>query len=429
MSNAAVKPGYKLTELGVIPEDWSLTTLGDVVDKIVGGGTPSRSNSAYWGNEIPWVTVKDFATFNSQSAQEYISSLGLQNSSSNLIPQGTLITSTRMALGKAIIYDVDVAINQDLKAIFPKRLLDTKFLYFWFQQNSEFLEALGSGSTVMGLSLIDLKNTKFLLPPLPEQKAIAAALSDVDALITAQEALIAKKRDIKTATMQQLLTGQVRLGAFGQRVGASGGQTEAGVPPGYQQTELGVIPEDWEVQLVKEAFEVCNQYRLPLSQETRNKMQGQYPYYGPTRIQDYINEYRVEGTFALIGEDGDHFLKWDTVPMTQLATGKFNVNNHAHLIKGTKNATEWFYYFFKHRDITPHLSRQGANRYKLNKATLENMPCLIPPLPEQKAIAEVLSDMDAEITALEAQRDKIRVLKQGMMQELLTGKTRLVGSA
>ena len=80
--------------------------------------------------------------------------------------------------------------------------------------------------------------------------------------------------------------------------------------PGYKQTELGVIPEDWNVDVVGGAFEIRNQLRLPLSQRVRERMAGPYPYYGPTSVQGWINEYRVEGEHALIGEDGDHFLKW-----------------------------------------------------------------------------------------------------------------------
>ncbi|MFH7585630.1 restriction endonuclease subunit S [Oceanimonas smirnovii] len=203
--------GYKTSELGEIPEDWEVVTLEVVVEKIVGGGTPSRSNSAYWGSDIPWVTVKDFTTFSSTSAQESITKLGLVNSASNLIPRGTLITSTRMALGKAVIYEVDVAINQDLKAIFPASDLDTKFLYFWFENNSVKIDDLGSGSTVKGLSLSGLRKIPFLRLSKQEQTAIATILSDMDEDIQALEARLAKTRDLKQGMMQQLLTGKIRL--------------------------------------------------------------------------------------------------------------------------------------------------------------------------------------------------------------------------
>lgn len=200
---------------------------------------------------------------------------------------------------------------------------------------------------------------------------------------------------------------------------------EQEIPDGYKQTDVGVIPDDWEVNEVSKAFEICNTLRFPLSAKVRESMAGEYPYYGPTRIQDYINEYRIDGEYALIGEDGDHFLKFETVPQTQLAKGKFNVNNHAHVIKGKVATAEWFYLFFKHREITSHLSRQGAGRYKLNKATLEQLPCAIPPKQEQTAIANALSDVDALSTELEKLIAKKQAIKTATMQQLLTGKTRL----
>ena len=205
-------------------------------------------------------------------------------------------------------------------------------------------------------------------------------------------------------------------------------QESQGVRPGYKQTEVGVIPADWVVKPIGLAFEICNNLRLPISQTVREKMIGEFPYYGPTNIQGYINEYRVEGEYALIGEDGDHFLKWRDQSMTLLVSGRFNVNNHAHLVRGTTNLTAWFYYYFSHRDLTSHLTRQGASRYKLTKNTLLGIPCALPPSKaEQEAIAEALSDADALIEALEQLIVKKRDLKQGTMQELLTGKKRLPG--
>jgi len=199
------------------------------------------------------------------------------------------------------------------------------------------------------------------------------------------------------------------------------------VKPGYKQTEVGVIPEDWEVENISNSFEICNQLRMPISQTNRKRMAGPYPYYGPTNIQGWINEYRIDGEYALIGEDGDHFLKWKSHPMTLLVRGKFNVNNHAHLVRGIKNSTEWFYWFFINRDITQFLTRQGASRYKLTKASLVQLPCALPPPAEQRAIASALSDVDGLLDGLERLIAKKRDLKQAAMQQLLTGQTRLPG--
>ncbi|MBK8038548.1 MAG: restriction endonuclease subunit S [Verrucomicrobiaceae bacterium] len=191
--------------------EWEVKTLGDIVEKIVGGGTPSRTNTVFWGNEIPWVTVKDFATFNPQHSQESITRLGLRNSASNLIPSGTLITSTRMALGKAVVYAVDVAINQDLKALFLKPEASVAYLTYWFEHFGHLIDELGSGSTVKGISLVELRRFPFQAPPKAEQTAIAAVLSEMDGELGKLEQRREKTRALKQAMMQELLTGRTRL--------------------------------------------------------------------------------------------------------------------------------------------------------------------------------------------------------------------------
>lgn len=200
---------------------------------------------------------------------------------------------------------------------------------------------------------------------------------------------------------------------------------DSAVPEGYKQTEVGVIPDDWKVLSVGAAFEVCNFLRFPISSKIRERMAGEYPYYGPTKIQDYINEFRVDGEFALIGEDGDHFLKFDSTSQTQYVKGKFNVNNHAHLVKGRVAEAIWFFYFYRNKDISIHLTRQGAGRYKLNKASLEKILCAIPHKNEQTAIANALSDVDALISEQEKLIAKKQAIKTATMQQLLTGRTRL----
>lgn len=199
------------TRLPGFEGEWEVKRLGDAIEKLVGGGTPSRGNPAFWGNEIPWVTVKDFATFHPRQTQESITKVGLNNSASHLIPAGTLITSTRMALGKVVVYEVDVAINQDLKALFLKQTASVQFLYYWFEHNALRIDDLGSGSTVKGISINELRGIPFPHLSLPEQTAIATVLSDMDAEITALEQRRNKAKEIKQAMMQELLTGKTRL--------------------------------------------------------------------------------------------------------------------------------------------------------------------------------------------------------------------------
>lgn len=170
---------------------------------------------------------------------------------------------------------------------------------------------------------------------------------------------------------------------------------------------LGVtmVPDGWKLSTVGKACTIRNDLRLPLSVETRAAMQGEYPYYGPTGVLDYLDEFRAEGEFALIGEDGDHFLDTAKKNQTVRVSGRFNLNNHAHLIaSGESCAVDWFFHFFRHRDISHSLTRQGAGRYKLTKQALEKLPILLPPLPEQRKIAEILRTWDDALEKLTALR-------------------------
>ncbi|MFB9902857.1 restriction endonuclease subunit S [Allokutzneria oryzae] len=197
---------------------------------------------------------------------------------------------------------------------------------------------------------------------------------------------------------------------------------------GLRNSAVGPIPEDWECTTVGSAYEIHNQNRLPLSRERRREMAGPYPYYGPTGVLDYINECRFNGKFALIGEDGDNFLKYATHPMTLLTHGQFNVNNHAHVIgpRGA-NLVEWFQAYFENRDITTHLTRQGVSRYKLTKAALLDLPMALPSKAEQQAIANVISDLSDFLRSLDKVLAKKRAIRLSVMQQLLTGTTRLPG--
>jgi type I restriction enzyme S subunit len=193
-------------------DKWKEVRLGDLLDKIVGGGTPSRNNKSFWGDEIFWCTVKDFANFNPYGTQESITIEGLRKSSSNLIPKETIITPTRMALGKVAVFKVDVAINQDLKALFLKKNISRDFIFHWVCFNSDNIDFIGTGSTVKGITLGQLKQLPIKIPELKEeQQKIASFLSDIDKEINSLEKERIAMQKQKKGLMQQLLTGKVRV--------------------------------------------------------------------------------------------------------------------------------------------------------------------------------------------------------------------------
>ena len=162
------------------------------------------------------------------------------------------------------------------------------------------------------------------------------------------------------------------------------------------------LPLDWISTTVGHACIIRNDLRLPISREERATMAGSYPYYGPTGQLDAVADFRLDGTFALIGEDGDHFLDVEEKPQTILVSGKFNVNNHAHVIESTEICSaEWFYNYFRHRSLTPFLTRQGAGRYKLNKAALQELSIVLPPPQEQAAVNALLREWATAIQKTE----------------------------
>lgn len=187
-----------------------------------------------------------------------------------------------------------------------------------------------------------------------------------------------------------------------------------------------MLPEGWKTTTVGKSCSIRNTLRFPLSAADRGDIQGQYPYFGPTGQLDSINHYRIDEPFALIGEDGDHFLKYRDRPMTIYFEGKANVNNHAHIIGDSEEClAKWFYYSFMHRDLTPLLSRQGVGRYKLTKAGLERLEFPLPPKHEQAAIVGVLSVWDQSIATLEQLVTASMKQKLLLSQQMLMGKVRV----
>ena len=191
-------------------------------------------------------------------------------------------------------------------------------------------------------------------------------------------------------------------------------------------TEFGMIPSHWNCELLPDCCNLENNKRKPIKADDRKKMRGKYPYHGATKIQDYISEYSFEGEYTLIGEDGDHFSKYNSWEMAQYATGRFNVSNHAHVIGSTsKCSSKWLYYLMLHRDLTLYLTRQGATRFKLSKASLAEVPVLFPPMNEQLKIIKIIDTFSNLINALEKKVTKLSILKKGILSELLSGRKRV----
>ena len=197
------------------------------------------------------------------------------------------------------------------------------------------------------------------------------------------------------------------------------------VKPGYKQTEIGVIPEDWDVLPLGSISHFLDSKRIPIKESERIKMQGDYPYYGASGIIDYVNDYIFDGDYILLGEDGANIIDRSS-RMAFVVSGKCWINNHAHVIEPHENMDIHFLAEYL-ESISYDEYNTGTAQPKLNREKCNMIPIPIPPLCEQKQIAILLRNCDRLIDTLEREVCKKKAIKQGAMQDLLTGKKRLPG--
>jgi type I restriction enzyme S subunit len=216
---------------------WKKTKLGDALDRIIGGGTPSKNNAEYWDGDIFWCSVKDMSDdkFSLSSTEDKISLLGLENSASNLIKKGTVITATRMGLGRAFINKVDMAINQDLKALYPNERIDNNFLLWTIINKRNEIDSLGTGATVKGITLDTLKSIDILLPPISTQLKIASILSAYDDLIENNLKRIKLLEEIAQRTYEEWF---VKFRINGEQLPID---EKTGLPVGWEKRKLKEI--------------------------------------------------------------------------------------------------------------------------------------------------------------------------------------------
>lgn len=378
-----VRPGYKQTEVGVIPEDWDAVELNDVCSMKSGEGITAAKIDDF----------SEYPCYGGNGLRGYTSRFTHDGRFALIGRQGALCGNVVGAQGKFFASEHAVVVT-------PRPGTDIAFLTYVLGQMR--LNRYSESSAQPGLSVSKVLKLTLTVPRIEaEQRAIATALSDVDALLGELDRLIAKKRDLKRAAMQQLLTGQTRL-------------------PGFHG--------EWEVVLLEKLADCLDGVRVPLNEAQRAGMRGDYPYCGANGVLDYVNSYVIDDDIILVAEDGGYFDEYETRPIAYRMKGKCWVNNHAHILKAKSGYNQGFlYYSLVHKNILPFLA--SGTRAKLNKSEMNKIEVRGPvDETEQGAIAAVLSDMDAELSALEARRGKTRDLKQAMMQELLTGKTRLVSA-
>ncbi len=243
-------------------------------------------------------------------------------------------------------------------------------------------------------------------PQQPEQRKIAAILSSVDAAIQETDAIIAQTEQVKRGLMQALLTRGI-------------GHTE------FRETPIGVIPKEWKAAKLGDVVEIFDSKRVPINDEDRKSIKGEYPYCGANGVLDHINDYIFDGEYILIAEDGGYWNKFED--SAYIMTGKFWVNNHAHILRAVNGIADnrFLMNLINYYDITPYIN--GSTRGKLNQEDLKLIKIPLAPFSEQRKIAAILSSVNERLVAEREHRSRLETVKKGLMQNLLTGKKRVKG--
>lgn len=420
-----VKPGYKQTEVGVIPEEWEVKSVGELAQIRTGPFGTLLKASEYSGSEgVPLISVGEVGAgkFKITEHTPLVPPSVVRRLPQYLLRTGDVVFGRKGAVERSALVTENENgwfLGSDGISVRPQRECHSPYLACQFQrfEVQSWLLQNATGTTMASLNQAILSRVQIPYAPLPEQRAIATALSDVDALLAALDRLIAKQRDLKQAAMQQLLTGQTRLPGFtgewetkrlgevGATYGGLTGKTKADFGDGsaryitFMNVMMNVVIDCGEFERVKVS-----------PTESQNRvMKGDLLFNGSSETPEEVAMCAV-----MMGDVPDLFLNSFCFGFRFRERAEADGLFLAYYLRSKEG-----------RELMKSLA-QGSTRYNLSKVALLNSPILLPPLPEQTAIATVLSDMDGELAALERRRDKTRALKQGMMQELLTGRTRLV---
>ncbi len=417
--------GYKQTEVGVIPEDWESTLLGTIAT-VSSGGTPSRKVPEYWNGDVHWVTTAEIDFNVVWSSAESISSLGLANSAAKLLQPGTML----MALygqgktrGKVAVLGIEAATNQACASITVTSKVSQVYVFHLLASRYDAIRGLSNSGSQDNLSGQIVKSIGIPLPPTKaEQEAIAEVLNDADALIESLEQILAKKRQIKQGTMQELLTGKQRLPGFSgewevtnfdniadptQRWSFTGGPFGSNLKSSdYTENGVRII----QLQNIGDG-EFKDDYEIFTSPEKADELLSCNIFPGEiilSKMGDPV------ARACIIPKAAQRYLMCSDGIRLAVDPKRFNV----YFVYTLINAPE-----FRTKAAN---AGTGSTRKRIGLSELRNLELSCPPLAEQTAIATLLSDMDAELAALEVKLAKARQLKQGMMQELLTGRIRLI---
>ena len=420
-----IRDGYKITEIGEIPEEWYISKLSELA-QIKRGASPRPINNPKWFSEkknVGWIRISDVTKTKKylNSTEQYLSDEGVAKS--RLVKPNDLIMSICATVGKPIILNIDACIHDGFILFddLNNSKIITDYLYYLLQKKEEEFKGMGQTGTQANLNMNIVGSTLIAIPTIKEQKKIASILSTVDKQIDNVDALIEKNKELKKGLMQTLLTKGI-------------GHTK------FKKTEIGEIPEEWEVKKVEDICEVKGGKRLPKGYQLEDE-DNAFPYirvadmymggikqddikYVPRDIVDKIKNYKISkddlfisvaGTLGIVGQVPDEL---DGANLTENADKLCNIQiNKLYLMKVLQS------------NIIQSIIEAEQTKSAQPKLALTRIKEFLIPIPsdrEQVKIASILVEVDEKINVYENKKNKLEMLKKGLMQKLLIGKIRVI---
>jgi len=365
--------------------DWVVKKLGEVTD-IYGGGTPKRSIPEYWGNDVPWLTMEDTNNLNVVGTAQYISNEGLQNSNAQIVPAGSVNLSCTATVGSVTINRIPLTTNQQFNSFHPHNGLIPEFLAYELMYKKKEIQNLGGTTTIPFISKSSISNLAVSIPPINNQQKIASILSSVDDAIQKTDQIIQKTEKLKQGLADELLNSKSK---------------------------------NWKSFSLKE---LCNftTGKLNSNQAVDN---GKYPFFTCAKETFSIDRYSFNTKAVLLAGNnaaGIYSVKY--------YHGKFDAYQRTYVIT-VKDESVLDYHFLKELlNIRLNLLKDfsvGTNTKFLTLKLLLSLEVSLPPIDVQRQIVEILSTLDKKIDAENLNRDRLKLLKAGLMSDIFGQKVQI----
>lgn len=407
--------------IGDIPSSWTVDRIKDVISAVYGGGTPDSSHPEYWedGN-ITWLTPTDFQDFKDSNvisnSRRKITTEGLEASAATLLAEGSVVMASRATIGVAKIAGVQLCTNQGFVSFVCDCFCNEFLRYAIEDYLGDMFANIASGTTFREISRSEVRRTHFAFPSFDEQQRIVAYLDKgcaaIDGAIRAKRQQLEVLDNLRKSIIHKVVT--------------------SGLDEKAELCESGVEwvkqkPSHWQTCRIKDVCDFFNTIRVPLSAEERGQMTDKvYDYYGASGVIDKVEGYLFDGTYILIAEDGANLLRRFS-PLAFIATGKFWVNNHAHILRPRFGDIEYFVHLLENLDYSLYVT--GSAQPKLTKENLGIFKIVVPPVREQKPISVFLQERIEENQTLKnnlnSQIAALEQYRKSLIHECVTGKRRI----